>query len=46
LAKAVASQKGIDLSQVSGSGPGGRIIKQDVDSFTPKAVEKVAEKVV
>ncbi len=33
LAKAIATEKGIDLSKVSGSGEGGRIIKQDVESF-------------
>lgn len=34
LAKRIAEQKGVDLNQVSGSGPHGRIIKSDVDSFT------------
>lgn len=33
LAKAIASQKGIDLSKVEGSGDGGRIIKQDVENY-------------
>ncbi|MEN8704224.1 MAG: 2-oxo acid dehydrogenase subunit E2 [Polaribacter sp.] len=35
LAKKIASDKGIDLSQVSGSGENGRIIKKDVENFTP-----------
>ncbi len=35
LAKRIAEQKGVDLNQVSGSGPHGRIIKSDVESFTP-----------
>ena len=35
LAKMLAKDKGIDLSQVKGSGDGGRIIKQDVDNYTP-----------
>ncbi|MEN9952679.1 MAG: hypothetical protein RLZZ520_947 [Bacteroidota bacterium] len=35
LAKMLAKDKGIDLSQVRGSGDGGRIIKSDVDNFTP-----------
>ncbi|HUR10865.1 MAG TPA: pyruvate dehydrogenase complex dihydrolipoamide acetyltransferase, partial [Flavitalea sp.] len=35
LAKKLAEEKGIDIAQVSGSGDGGRIIKKDVDSFTP-----------
>ncbi len=33
LARKIASDKGIDLSQVSGSGPGGRVVKSDVESF-------------
>ncbi len=32
LAKALAKEKGIDLSKLSGSGEGGRIVKKDVDS--------------
>lgn len=35
LAKRIAEQKGIDLSAVNGSGPKGRIIKADVESFDP-----------
>lgn len=35
LAKKIAEDKGIDLSQVTGSGPEGRIVKADVESFTP-----------
>jgi len=30
LAKKIAAEKGIDLSQVQGTGPGGRIVKDDV----------------
>jgi len=37
LAKRIAKEKGIDLSQVSGSAEGGRIIKKDVENFTPAA---------
>jgi pyruvate dehydrogenase E2 component (dihydrolipoamide acetyltransferase) len=37
LAKMLAKDKGIDLSQVIGSGDGGRIIKSDVDNFMPGA---------
>jgi pyruvate dehydrogenase E2 component (dihydrolipoamide acetyltransferase) len=40
LAKRLAAEKGIDISQVQGSGDGGRIIKKDVDSFVPAAAEK------
>jgi pyruvate dehydrogenase E2 component (dihydrolipoamide acetyltransferase) len=35
LAKKLAAEKGIDISQVPGSGDNGRIIKKDVDSFVP-----------
>ncbi|MGB3469455.1 MAG: 2-oxo acid dehydrogenase subunit E2 [Erythrobacter sp.] len=35
LAKRIAAQKGIDLAQVTGSGPNGRIVKADVESFDP-----------
>jgi pyruvate dehydrogenase E2 component (dihydrolipoamide acetyltransferase) len=34
LAKKIADEKGINLSQVSGSGENGRIIKSDVENFT------------
>ncbi len=37
LAKRLASDKGIDISQVSGSGEGGRIVKRDVEGFEPAA---------
>jgi pyruvate dehydrogenase E2 component (dihydrolipoamide acetyltransferase) len=35
LAKKVASEKGIDLRYVKGSGDNGRITKTDVDAYTP-----------
>uniref|UniRef100_A0A8D2D659 Acetyltransferase component of pyruvate dehydrogenase complex n=1 Tax=Sciurus vulgaris TaxID=55149 RepID=A0A8D2D659_SCIVU len=35
LAKKLATEKGIDLTQVKGTGPDGRIIKKDIDSFVP-----------
>lgn len=37
LARKVAQDKGIDLNQVAGSGPGGRIVRADVEGFTPAA---------
>ena len=40
LAKKLAEDKGIDISQVQGTGDGGRIIKRDVDSFVPSAAPK------
>ncbi|SMG16968.1 pyruvate dehydrogenase E2 component (dihydrolipoamide acetyltransferase) [Marivirga sericea] len=36
LAKKIAQDKGIDLADVDGSGNNGRIIKSDVENFTPK----------
>ena len=36
LAKRMAAQAGIDLSQVSGSGPHGRIVKSDIDAALAK----------
>lgn len=35
LAKKIAADKGIDLTKLSGSGDGGRVIKKDVDDYTP-----------
>jgi pyruvate dehydrogenase E2 component (dihydrolipoamide acetyltransferase) len=35
LAKRIAQEKGISLAQLSGTGPGGRIVKRDVESATP-----------
>ncbi len=37
LAKKMAKEKGFDISQIQGSGEGGRIVKKDVESFTPSA---------
>ncbi|TJY36524.1 pyruvate dehydrogenase complex dihydrolipoamide acetyltransferase [Pontimicrobium aquaticum] len=35
LAKKLAEEKGINLSQVQGSGENGRIIKRDIENYTP-----------
>ena len=35
LAKRIAEEKGISLTQVHGTGPEGRIVKSDVESFVP-----------
>lgn len=35
LAKKIAEEKGIDIQQVAGTGEGGRIVKRDIDHFTP-----------
>ncbi|KUJ82123.1 pyruvate dehydrogenase complex dihydrolipoamide acetyltransferase [Ruegeria profundi] len=37
LARRIAAQKGLDLSQIKGSGPHGRIVKADVESATASA---------
>ena len=38
LAKKLASDKGIDINKVSGTGDNGRITKKDIDSYVPVAV--------
>jgi pyruvate dehydrogenase E2 component (dihydrolipoamide acetyltransferase) len=44
LAKKLAAEKGIDITQVAGSGDNGRIVKKDVDSFVPgKAAAPAAQ---
>lgn len=42
IAKIIASEKGIDLSTIKGTGPGGRIVRRDVESAA--APEKTPEK--
>ncbi|MGB1128125.1 MAG: dihydrolipoamide acetyltransferase family protein [Opitutales bacterium] len=37
VARKIAAEKGIDLSTLQGSGPGGRILKEDVLNATPRA---------
>ena len=37
LAKAMAKDRGIDLSQVQGSGDSGRIVKRDIETYEPPA---------
>jgi pyruvate dehydrogenase E2 component (dihydrolipoamide acetyltransferase) len=37
LARRMAEERGIDLGRIQGSGPGGRIIKADVEAFEPEA---------
>ncbi|OYU01754.1 MAG: pyruvate dehydrogenase complex dihydrolipoamide acetyltransferase, partial [Sphingomonadaceae bacterium PASS1] len=34
LAKRIAAEKGIDLTLVTGTGPNGRIVKEDVEAFS------------
>ena len=42
LARRIASEKGLDLSTLAGSGPRGRIVKADVENATPKAAAPAA----
>ncbi len=37
LAKKIAKEKGIDIKQIQGSGEHGRIVKKDVETFTPSS---------
>ena len=52
LAKKIAKEKGISISQISGSGDGGRIIKRDVENYNfqqydtkviPSEIESIIE---
>ena len=43
LAKKIAEEKGINLTQVKGSGENGRIIKRDVENFVPTAAQAPAQ---
>jgi len=38
LAKRLAKEAGIDLADLSGSGPNGRIVKADIDAYSPATV--------
>ncbi|AUX69951.1 pyruvate dehydrogenase complex dihydrolipoamide acetyltransferase [Porphyrobacter sp. HT-58-2] len=42
LAKRIAADRGIDLALVKGTGPNGRIVKDDVENFTPAAAASQA----
>lgn len=42
VAKKIAAEKGIDLSTIQGSGPGGRIVKEDVLNAQPGAAAPAA----
>lgn len=39
LARKIAKEKGINLSDIKGSADGGRIVKKDVESFVPAATK-------
>jgi len=42
LARRLASERGLDLQQLSGSGPGGRIIRRDIDAALAGGVQAAA----
>lgn len=42
LARRLASERGLDLQQLSGSGPGGRIIRRDIDAALAGGVATAA----
>ncbi|MEO1106365.1 MAG: pyruvate dehydrogenase complex dihydrolipoamide acetyltransferase [Pseudomonadota bacterium] len=42
LARRIAAQKGLDLAQIAGSGPHGRIVKADVEGATAAAPAQAA----
>jgi pyruvate dehydrogenase E2 component (dihydrolipoamide acetyltransferase) len=44
LAKKIAVEKGIDIGSVSGSGDGGRIVRRDIENFTPSFAAATASK--
>jgi pyruvate dehydrogenase E2 component (dihydrolipoamide acetyltransferase) len=43
LAKRMAEQAGINLKDVDGSGPNGRIVKRDIESFDSKAAPAMSD---
>ena len=43
LARRIAADKGLDLSQIKGSGPHGRIVKADVEDAKPSAAPAKAD---
>ncbi|WP_312337785.1 2-oxo acid dehydrogenase subunit E2 [Sphingobacterium sp.] len=44
LARKIAQEKGINLSDIKGSADGGRIVKKDVESFVPAAAQPAETK--
>jgi len=42
VARNMAAERGYDLAQIPGSGPGGRIIKADVENFDPSQAKPAA----
>ncbi|MDV6168246.1 pyruvate dehydrogenase complex dihydrolipoamide acetyltransferase [Flavobacterium sp. DG1-102-2] len=42
LARKIAEEKGVNLNQVKGSGENGRIVKKDIENYTPQAAQPAA----
>jgi pyruvate dehydrogenase E2 component (dihydrolipoamide acetyltransferase) len=43
LARKIAEDKGVSLNQVKGSGENGRIVKKDIENYTPQAAQPVQQ---
>jgi len=43
LARRIAKDAGVDISKIEGTGPGGRIVKEDVENFISSAEEAPVE---
>lgn len=39
LARKIAEEKGVNINQVKGSGENGRIVKKDIENYTPQAAQ-------
>lgn len=46
LAKKLASEKGINIEDVKGSGEGGRIVKRDIEEYVPSSIGAAASATV
>lgn len=44
LARKIAKDKGVDLAKVKGSGENGRIVKKDIENYTPAAAAPASAK--
>lgn len=42
LAKKIAKEKGLNLQEIAGSGPDGRIIKKDVEQVQPQSIQSTS----
>ncbi|NNM53309.1 MAG: 2-oxo acid dehydrogenase subunit E2 [Spirochaetales bacterium] len=42
LARRIAAEKGLNVAEIPGSGPGGRVVKADVEGYTPAPAVKTS----